>query len=89
MTVSCQKGTAKYVPAVRGNTYVPSVAPDLLGVKRAQTGYLESGKPSSSTEELLWKLDDLSAVERESGTPCVAVKCVDIWNTSGEGVTGL
>ncbi len=31
-----------------------------------------------------WKLGDLSA-EEESGTPCVAVKCVDIWkNTSGE-----
>ena len=42
-------------------------------------------KALSSTEELLWKLDDLSAVE-ESGTPCVAVKCVDIWKTtSGEG----
>ena len=36
------------------------------------------------TEEVHWKLGDLSA-EEESGTPCVAVKCVDIWkNTSGE-----
>ena len=42
-------------------------------------------KALGSTEELLWKLDNLSAVE-ESGTPCVAVECVDIWkNTSGEG----
>ena len=32
----------------------------------------------------LWKLSNLSA-EGESGIPCVAVKCVDIWkNTSGE-----
>lgn len=42
-------------------------------------------KAHSLTVEVLWKLDNLSAVE-ESGTPCVAVKCVDIWkNTSGEG----
>jgi hypothetical protein len=26
------------------------------------------------------------STEEDSGTPCVAVKCVDIWkNTSGEG----
>ncbi len=64
----------------------PSVSPDLLGVKRAQDGYLSLNvKALGSTEEGHWKLDDLSAVE-ESGTPCVAVKCVDIWkNTSGEG----
>ena len=37
------------------------------------------------TEVVHWKLEDLSA-EEESGTPCVAVKCVDIRrNTSGEG----
>ena len=37
------------------------------------------------TEELHRKLFYLSA-EEESGTPCVAVECVDIWkNTSGEG----
>ena len=36
------------------------------------------------TEVVHWKLEDLSA-EEESGTPCVAVRCVDIWkNTSGE-----
>ncbi len=37
------------------------------------------------TEEVLRKPDDVSA-EEDSGTPCVAVECVDIWkNTSGEG----
>ena len=36
------------------------------------------------TEVVHWKLEDLSA-EEESGTPCVAVKCVDIWkNTSAK-----
>ncbi len=36
------------------------------------------------TGEGHWKVGDLSA-EEESGTPCVAVKCVDIGkNTSGE-----
>ncbi len=36
-------------------------------------------------EEVHRKPGDLSA-EEESGTPCVAVECVDIWkNTSGEG----
>ncbi len=37
------------------------------------------------TEEVHRKTGDLSA-EEDSGTPCVAVECVDIWkNTSGEG----
>ncbi len=37
------------------------------------------------TEEVHRKPGDLSA-EEDSGTPCVAVECVDIWkNTSGEG----
>ena len=37
------------------------------------------------TGEVHRKLDNLSA-EEGSGTPCVAVECVDIWkNTSGEG----
>ena len=37
------------------------------------------------TEEVHRKLGNLST-EEDSGTPCVAVKCVDIWkNTSGEG----
>ncbi len=36
-------------------------------------------------EEEHLKQGDLSA-EEYSGTPCVAVECVDIWkNTSGEG----
>ncbi len=36
-------------------------------------------------EEGQRKLLNFSA-EEESGTPCVAVECVDIWkNTSGEG----
>ena len=42
-------------------------------------------KAHGSTVELHWKLVNLST-EEESGIPCVAVKCVDIWrNTSGEG----
>ncbi len=42
-------------------------------------------KAHGSTVEGHWKLGDLSA-EEESGIPCVAVKCVEIWrNTSGEG----
>ena len=42
-------------------------------------------KARSSTPEWHWKLVNLSVVE-VSGTPCVAVECVDIWkNTSGEG----
>ena len=42
-------------------------------------------KALSLTGELQLKLFFLSA-EEESGTPCVAVECVDIWkNTSGEG----
>ena len=42
-------------------------------------------KSLGSTEELLWKLYDLSAGE-VSGIPGVAVKCVDIRkNISGEG----
>ncbi len=42
-------------------------------------------KAFGSTGELHQKLLYLSA-EEESGTPCVAVECVDIWkNTSGEG----
>ena len=42
-------------------------------------------KSLGSTEELLWKLCDLSAGE-VSGIPGVAVKCVDIRkNISGEG----
>ena len=42
-------------------------------------------KTQGLTLGLHWKLVDLSAGE-ESGIPCVAVKCVEIWrNTSGEG----
>ena len=37
-------------------------------------------KAPGSTGEGHWKLGDLSA-EEESGIPCVAVKCVDIWRT--------
>ncbi len=37
------------------------------------------------TDEVQRKPGDLGA-EEDSGTPCVAVECVDIWtNTSGEG----
>ncbi len=42
-------------------------------------------KAHGLTVEVHWKLGNLST-EEESGTPCVAVECVDIWkNTSGEG----
>ncbi len=43
------------------------------------------GKALGVTEEVHRKPGDLSA-EEDSGTPCVAVECVDIRkNTSGEG----
>ncbi len=42
-------------------------------------------KACGLTEEVHLKPDDLSA-EEDSGMPCVAVECVDIWkNTSCEG----
>ena len=42
-------------------------------------------KSLGSTQELHYILGDLSA-ERASGTPSVAVECVDIWkNNGGEG----
>ena len=52
----------------------------------ARRWFLKSDvKAHGSTVEGHWKLGDLSA-EEESGIPCVAVKCVEIWrNTSGEG----
>ena len=41
-------------------------------------------KAHGSTVEGHWKLGNLSA-EEESGIPCVAVKCAEIWrNTSGK-----
>ena len=44
-------------------------------------------KAHGSTVEGHWKLENLSA-EEESGIPCVAVKCAEIWrNTSGEKAT--
>ena len=47
---------------------------------------IKSGlKSHGLTMEGDWKLIDLS-IEEESGIPCVAVKCVDMWrNTGGEG----
>ncbi len=42
-------------------------------------------KACGLTEKVQLKPGDLSA-EEESGTRCVAVKCVDIWkNSNGEG----
>ncbi len=38
-------------------------------------------KAHGSTVEGHWKLGDLSA-EEESGIPCVAVKCVEIWRNA-------
>ena len=57
-----------------------------IGRKSERRRFLKSDvKAPGSTGEGHWKLGDLSA-EEESGIPCVAVKCVDIWrNTSGEG----
>ncbi len=56
-----------------------------MGVKREQAAARVCGERLKLNGEGHWKLGDLSA-EEESGIPCVAVKCVDIWkNTSGEG----
>ncbi len=71
LTVSNQKATANYVPAAA-----------VIRRWQALSGFI--GR-KATTGEGHWKLGDLSA-EEESGIPCVAVKCVDIWrNTSGEG----
>ncbi len=53
--------------------------------KRERRGSLQSDvKAFGLTGVVHWKLEDRGA-EEGSGTPCVAVKCVDIWkNTSGE-----
>ena len=54
--------------------------------RKARVGGFKSDvKAHGSTVEGHWKLENLSA-EEESGIPCVAVKCAEIWrNTSGEG----
>ena len=57
----------------------------IIGRKARVGGFKSDVKAHGSTVEGHWKLENLSA-EEESGIPCVAVKCAEIWrNTSGEG----
>ncbi len=84
LTVSNQKATANYVPAAAVIRRWQALS-GFIGRKASAGGFLSLMKAPGSTGEGHWKLGDLSA-EEESGIPCVAVKCVDIWrNTSGEG----
>ena len=85
VTVINQKVTANYVPAAAVIRRWQALS-GFIGRKGSAGGLLSLNvKALSLTEEEHRKLKDLSA-EEESGTPCVAVKCVDIWkNTSGEG----
>ena len=56
----------------------------IIGRKARVGGFKSDVKAHGSTVEGHWKLENLSA-EEESGIPCVAVKCAEIWrNTSGE-----
>ena len=56
-----------------------------MGVKGAQAVCLVWGEFVELNSIKPWILADWSA-EEGYGTPCVAVKCVDIWkNTGGEG----
>ncbi len=85
LTVSNQeKATANYVPAAAVIRRWQALS-GFAGRKASAGGFLSLDvKAPGSTGEGHWKLGDLSA-EEESGIPCVAVKCVDIWrNTSGE-----
>ena len=83
LTVPNQKATANYVPAAAGNTWWQALS-GIIGVKRVG-GFKSDVKAHGSTVEGHWKLENLSA-EEESGIPCAAVKCAEIWrNTSGEG----
>ncbi len=68
--------------SVRIAAYARVKSKDFLDV---QYGIMSDVKAHGSTVEGHWKLENLSA-EEESGIPCVAVKCAEIWrNTSGEG----
>ena len=82
LTVPNQKATANYVPAVIRRWQALS---GIIGRKARVGGFKSDVKAHGSTVEGHWKLENLSA-EEESGIPCVAVKCAEIWrNTSGEG----
>ena len=85
LTVFNQKVTANYVPAAAVIRRWQALS-GFIGRKESAGGFLSSDvKAFGLTGEVHRKLDNLSA-EEGSGTPCVAVECVDIWkNTSGEG----
>ena len=52
----------------------------IIGRKARVGGFKSDVKAHGSTVEGHWKLENLSA-EEESGIPCVAVKCAEIWRT--------
>ena len=82
LTVPNQKATANYVPAAAVIRRWQALS-GIIGRKARVV--LSLMKAHGSTVEGHWKLENLSA-EEESGIPCVAVKCAEIWrNTSGEG----
>ena len=84
LTVFNQKVTANYVPAAAVIRRWQALS-GFIGRKESAGGFLSLMKAFGLTGEVHRKLDNLSA-EEGSGTPCVAVECVDIWkNTSGEG----
>ena len=84
LTVPDQKATANYVPAAAVIRRWQALS-GIIGRKGRVGGFKSDVKAHGSTVEGHWKLENLSA-EEESGIPCVAVKCAEIWrNTSGEG----
>ena len=84
LTVPNQKATANYVPAAAVIRRWQALS-GIIGRKARVGGFKSDVKAHGSTVEGHWKLENLSA-EEESGIPCVAVKCAEIWrNTSGEG----
>ena len=83
LTVPNQKATANYVPAAAVIRRWQALS-GIIGRKARVGGFKSDENPRLNRGGSL-KLENLSA-EEESGIPCVAVKCAEIWrNTSGEG----
>ena len=83
LTVPNQKATANYVPAAAVIRRWQALS-GIIG-RKARVGGFKSDVKARLNRGGHWKLENLSA-EEESGIPCVAVKCAEIWrNTSGEG----
>ena len=84
MTVPGESAPANYVPAAAVIRRGQALS-GIIGRKARVGGFFKSDvKSCGSTVSGHWKLENLRT-EEESGIPCVAVKCVDIWrNTGGE-----